>query len=98
MRVPRLGNPGKQHRQPCRGHRRMVCCGDSPEGNMAEPPQDTEEREALLRSILDAVPDAMIMIDSHGIVRSFSAAAERLFGYRADEIEGRNVSLLMPSP
>ena len=55
-------------------------------------------REAHLNSILDTVPDAMIVIDTAGIVQSFSAAAERLFGYSADEVRGKNVSLLMPSP
>jgi len=51
-----------------------------------------------LRSILETVPDAMIVIDSHGLMRSFSAAAERLFGWNADEMIGRNVSTLMPDP
>jgi PAS domain S-box-containing protein len=55
-------------------------------------------REAHLRSILDTVPEAMIIIDDMGIVSSFSAAAEQLFGYRADEVCGRNVRMLMPSP
>jgi two-component system sensor kinase FixL len=59
---------------------------------------DHEEREALLRSILETVPDAMVVIDTRGIVQSFSTAAERLFGYRADEVVGQNVRLLMPSP
>jgi two-component system sensor kinase FixL len=53
---------------------------------------------ALLRSILDTVPDAMVVIDSRGIMQSFSAAAERLFGYSAADVCGKNVSLLMPSP
>jgi len=56
------------------------------------------EREAHLQSILDTVPDAMIVIDVHGQIQSFSAAAERLFGYTAAEAVGRNVSLLMPAP
>jgi two-component system sensor kinase FixL len=55
-------------------------------------------REAHLESILGTVPDAMIVIDDHGIVESFSSTAERLFGYKAEEVLGRNVSLLMPSP
>ena len=38
-------------------------------------------REAHLQSILDTVPDAMVVIDIRGIIQSFSAAAERLFGY-----------------
>jgi two-component system sensor kinase FixL len=56
------------------------------------------EREAHLRSVLDTVPDAMIVIDDRGLMGSFSATAERLFGYTADEVVGHNVSLLMPSP
>jgi two-component system, LuxR family, sensor kinase FixL len=55
-------------------------------------------REALLRSILDTVPDAMIVIDERGLMQSFSAAAERLFGYTAPEVLGHNVNMLMPSP
>jgi two-component system sensor kinase FixL len=56
------------------------------------------EREAHLRSILETVPDAMIVIDDKGAVQSFSAAAERLFGWPAAEMLGRNVKLLMPQP
>ena len=55
-------------------------------------------REAQLRSILNSIPDAMVVIDDSGIIQSFSATAERLFGYRAEEVAGKNVSLLMPSP
>jgi two-component system sensor kinase FixL len=55
-------------------------------------------REAHLTSILDTVPDAMIVIDERGIIRSFSSAAERLFGYAAADVVGKNVKLLMPSP
>jgi two-component system, LuxR family, sensor kinase FixL len=55
-------------------------------------------REAHLASILDTVPDAMIVIDERGIVQSFSSAAERLFGYTAAEVIGKNIKMLMPSP
>ncbi len=58
---------------------------------------DLRYREAHLRSILDTIPDAMIVIDETGLVQSFSAAAERMFGYDAAEIVGNNVKLLMPS-
>lgn len=54
--------------------------------------------EAHLRSILETIPDAMIVIDGRGAILSFSAAAERMFGYREDEVLGENVSVLMPSP
>jgi two-component system, LuxR family, sensor kinase FixL len=60
--------------------------------------QDLQAREAHLQSILDTVPDAMIVIDEHGVVQSFSSAAERLFAYEAAEVIGQNVKLLMPSP
>lgn len=55
-------------------------------------------REAHLSSILETVPSAMVVIDSHGTIRSFSATAERLFGYKADEVAGSNVRILMPEP
>ena len=54
--------------------------------------------EAHLRSILATVPDAMIIIDEMGIILSFSAAAEKMFGYAESEVIGENVSMLMPSP
>lgn len=57
-----------------------------------------EESEAHLRSILETVPDGMVVIDDQGLIRSFSTAAERLFGWTADEAIGRNVSMLMPAP
>jgi two-component system, LuxR family, sensor kinase FixL len=55
-------------------------------------------RQAHLQSILDTIPEAMIVIDERGIMQSFSATAERLFGYAAAEAIGQNVRLLMPSP
>jgi two-component system, LuxR family, sensor kinase FixL len=55
-------------------------------------------RENHLRSILDTVPDAMIVIDGAGIIQSFSAAAERMFGYSEQEAIGQNVMVLMPEP
>lgn len=57
-----------------------------------------EAREAHLRSILDTVPDATVVIDARGIIRSFNAAAERLFGHAETDVMGQNVNLLMPSP
>lgn len=57
-----------------------------------------QAREDHLRSILDTVPDAMIVIDDTGNIQSFSHAAERLFGLTESEAVGRNVRELMPSP
>jgi two-component system sensor kinase FixL len=57
-----------------------------------------KNREAHLQSILATVPDAMVVIDERGAIQSFSATAERLFGFTAREVRGRNVSMLMPAP
>ena len=55
-------------------------------------------REAHFKSILDTIPEAMIVIDERGAIQSFSAAAERLFGYASGEVLGKNVKSLMPLP
>jgi two-component system, LuxR family, sensor kinase FixL len=54
-------------------------------------------REAHVKSILDSIPDAMIVIDDRGLMQSFSSAAERQFGYAAADVLGKNVKILMPS-
>ncbi|MEM7638690.1 MAG: PAS domain S-box protein [Pseudomonadota bacterium] len=58
-------------------------------------PVDRKSLEPLMRSVLASVPDAMIVIDERGKMLAFSAAAERLFGYRASDVAGKNVSMLM---
>lgn len=57
-----------------------------------------ERRESHLQSILETVPDAMVVIAEDGTICSFSAAAERLFGYTEADVAGQNVSMLMPDP
>jgi two-component system sensor kinase FixL len=61
-------------------------------------PDHRPEAEAHLRSILATVPDAMVVIDERGTILSFSAAAEKMFGYQEGDVVGRNVKMLMPSP
>lgn len=58
--------------------------------------QELRLREAQLKSILDTVPDAMIVFDQAGTIKSFSATAEQMFQWRADEIIGRNFIALVP--
>ncbi|NBB52429.1 PAS domain S-box protein [Rhizobium sp. CRIBSB] len=60
--------------------------------------RELSAREAHLRSILETMPDAMIVIGQDGTIQSFSPAAERLFGWSAGEITGQNVRTLMPDP
>lgn len=54
------------------------------------------ERETHLRSILDAVPDAIIILDEQGIVQSFSHAAEMLLRRKATETIGENIAAIVP--
>jgi two-component system, LuxR family, sensor kinase FixL len=55
-----------------------------------------EEREAILRASLDAVPNATVVIDELGVITTFNHAAELLFGWTAHDICGQNVETLMP--
>ncbi len=59
---------------------------------------ELQARQAHLQSVLDTVPDAMVVIDTRGIMQSFSATAEKLFGHTAKEAVGQSVSILMPGP
>jgi two-component system sensor kinase FixL len=52
-------------------------------------------REHHLRSILETIPDGLIVTNETGTISSFSAAAERLFGYTQSEVVGRNIDLLL---
>ena len=56
------------------------------------------EAEARIRAVVDHVVDGIITIDQHGTLESFNPAAERIFGYQAAEVLGRNVKLLIPEP
>ncbi|MDG2532372.1 ATP-binding protein [Sphingomonas sp. HITSZ_GF] len=53
-------------------------------------------REAKLSAVLAMVPDAVMLIEENGTIVEFSAAAERLWGYRAEEVLGKPVTMLAP--
>ncbi|MEY3976143.1 MAG: hypothetical protein RLZZ33_1198 [Pseudomonadota bacterium] len=62
---------------------------------MSRTPEVSPPRPPEMQALLDATVDAVIIIDSRGIIESFNRSGERLFGYRADELIGRNVRVLM---
>jgi len=56
------------------------------------------ESEARIRAIVETAVDGIITIDERGIIETCNPTVEKMFGYTRDEMIGRNVSLLMPSP
>ncbi|MCC7476930.1 PAS domain S-box protein [bacterium] len=54
-----------------------------------------EQNRVRASAILDAAPEAIIMIDEAGIVDTYSEGAERIFGYRAEEVIGQRLNILM---
>jgi PAS domain S-box-containing protein len=52
----------------------------------------------VLQAILQTVVDGVVIVDPQGVVAAFNRAAQEMFGYRAEEVIGRNVSILMPEP
>lgn len=58
----------------------------------------TSASDARMRAIVENISDGVVTIDERGRIESFNGAAEGIFGYRADEVLGRNVAMLMPAP
>jgi two-component system sensor kinase FixL len=55
-------------------------------------------RAERLDAVINTTVDGIIVIDSRGAIEAFNPGAERLFGYAAAEVIGKNVNVLMPSP
>ena len=54
--------------------------------------------ESRLRAVMDTAVDGIVMIDAQGRVLSYNAGAQQILGWSADEVQGRNVRMLMPEP
>jgi len=54
--------------------------------------------EKTMASIIELAVDGIVIIDQKGIIQGFNRAAEKMFGFRASEVMGKNVSMLMPEP
>ena len=81
----------------CRTLPPVVAFGKIPTVLIPERPHSHEEA-ARWRAIVESAVDAIIVIDRRGRIESFNPAAERMFGYTAGEVLGKNVSILMPAP
>ena len=77
---------------------RHVPAGVSGDGHRDQILTALEETASHYKAILETTVDAIITIDNHGIVQTFNSAAEKIFGYRAEEVIGNKVNMLMPEP
>lgn len=55
------------------------------------------DEKRLSDAVIGNIADGIITVNGKGIIETFNPAAQRIFGYRADEVVGENVSILMPS-
>jgi two-component system, LuxR family, sensor kinase FixL len=90
-----LANRVRQDQRQASGHREGA---EAASRAVESATRELERREHHLRSILETVPDAMIVIDDRGTIVSFSTTAQEMFGFTEAELLGENVSVLMPSP
>ncbi|MCI5211897.1 MAG: PAS domain S-box protein, partial [Candidatus Electrothrix sp. ATG2] len=57
-----------------------------------------ERNEARIRAVMDNLLDGVVTIDEFGVIEFFNPAAEKIFGYQAEEVIGKKVNMLMPDP
>jgi PAS domain S-box-containing protein len=69
---------------------------DTSERRRAE--AELRESESRARAVLDNAVEGIVGIDRRGLIESVNPAAERIFGYDADEMLGRNIKMLAPEP
>lgn len=59
---------------------------------------DLRNSEARASALIEYAPDTIIVIDQTGLIQACNPAGEQLSGWRAEELIGKNVNLLIPSP
>lgn len=57
-----------------------------------------EENEAKIKAVINTISDGIITIDSKGIIQTYNPACETIFGYKKEEVKGKNINILMPEP
>lgn len=64
--------------------------------NLPGNPQPGDANSVLFRALLELAPDAMVIVDQHGIIQLSNRQVERIFGYREEELVGQPVEVLVP--
>lgn len=57
-----------------------------------------KQKEERLQAMIDSAVDAIITIDAKGKIQDLNPAAEELLGYKEEEVQGKNVNVLVPEP
>ena len=65
-------------------------------GLMGSDKLQAEESEAYFRILLESAPDAMVIVSEDGEIEIVNQQAERLFGYRREEMLGQKIEMLLP--
>lgn len=60
--------------------------------------QAVAARDARLHAMVETAPEGVVTINAQGLVQDFNPQAQHIFGYRKEEVVGRNIAMLMPSP
>ncbi len=60
--------------------------------------EDVKDLLNRTKAIVETIVDGVITIDHQGLIDTVNPATEKIFGYQAEELIGRNVSMLMPDP
>ena len=77
---------------------RLIDMNRELENRVSERTTELSNKREILKSVLDTAADAIITIDTKGIIQSFNAAAVGMFGYQAEQVTGQNIKMLMPDP
>ena len=64
--------------------------------NVLREVDSSDAPDMFFRHLLDAAPDAMIVVDQQGKIALINAQTERIFGYRREELLGQEIEMLMP--
>jgi len=60
--------------------------------------RNLQASESRLRAIIETAADAVVMINTKGVIQEFNQSAEKMFGWTSDEVVGRKINMLMPNP